>query len=110
MENKTLGQIAFETYSNKALGKTYDDKPIPTWGKLTKGQEARDIWEAVAKAVENEVLPHDARMALLYALESLREFKPNDRSETDRRYAVTITMMEQTYAYFATWVLSAGRE
>jgi hypothetical protein len=44
-------------------------------------------------------------IAMLGALHALREFKPNDRSEADRRYAVTITMMEQTYAYFSTWVL-----
>lgn len=42
--------------------------------------------------------------ALLAALESLKEFKPGDRSETDRHYAVTITMVEQAYAYFLAWV------
>lgn len=47
-------------------------------------------------------------VAMMGALESLREFKPTDRSEAARRYAVTITMMEQAYAYFSTWVLSGN--
>jgi hypothetical protein len=62
--------------------------------------------EITVEATGEGGTPHDAcAWALLDAIESLREFKPNDRSEIDRRYAVTITMMEQAYAYFATWVL-----
>lgn len=34
------------------------------------------------------------------ALEDLKRNKPNDRSEEDRRYAVTITEMEKAIAYF----------
>lgn len=41
-------------------------------------------------------------------LDSLRKAKPNDRSELDRRYAVTITKMEDVFAYFSTYIL--GRE
>jgi hypothetical protein len=66
------------------------------------------VGEITVEATGEGSTPNDAcAVALLAAIESLREFKPNDRSEADRRYAVTITMMEQTYAYFATWVLSA---
>lgn len=39
-------------------------------------------------------------------LASLRRAKPNDRSELDRRYAVTITKMEDVFAYFSTFVMS----
>jgi hypothetical protein len=47
---KTLGQIAFEAYVKAVGGKTYDEKLIPTWENLTKGQEARDAWEAAGAA------------------------------------------------------------
>lgn len=39
-------------------------------------------------------------------LRALRECKPNDRSERDRRYAVTITEMEKVLGYFHTWVIA----
>lgn len=32
--------------------------------------------------------------------EFMREVKPNDRSEIDRRYAIVITMLEKTVAFF----------
>jgi len=38
------------------------------------------------------------------ALESLRNAKPEDRSEISRRYAVTITEMEKVVAYFKVYV------
>lgn len=47
-----------------------------------------------------------ASIAMQGVLATLREWKPNDRSEIDRRYAVTITMMEQAWAYFHTWVIN----
>jgi hypothetical protein len=34
----------------------------------------------------------------------LRANKPNDRSEKDRRFAITITDMEKLFAYFHTFV------
>ena len=48
-------------------------------------------------------------IAMQGALHALRECKPNDRSEIDRRYAVTITMMEQAWAYFHSWVVNADK-
>lgn len=36
----------------------------------------------------------------------LKKHKPDDRSELDRRYAVTITELEKTLAYFYTFVVS----
>ena len=43
--------------------------------------------------------------ALQNAHEMLHEMRPNDRSPTDRYYAVTITEMEKVLAYFQTFVL-----
>lgn len=39
------------------------------------------------------------------ALDALTASKPNDRSELDRRYAVTITDTEKVVAYFKTYVV-----
>ena len=44
-----------------------------------------------------------SQMQLL--LDSLTAEKPNDRSELDRRYAVTITEIEKIIAYFKTYVV-----
>lgn len=46
---------------------------------------------------------------LLGALARMQEGKPNDRSEADRRWAVSITEMEKALAYFKTWVVDAGK-
>lgn len=40
------------------------------------------------------------------ALDNLKLLKPGDRSELDRRYAVTITEMEKVMAYFWAFVMS----
>lgn len=39
-------------------------------------------------------------------LEDMRLAKPEDRSETARRYAITITELEKVYAYFKTYVVA----
>lgn len=39
------------------------------------------------------------------AYNELKKNKPNDRSEKDRRYAVTITEMEKVLGYFYLWVV-----
>lgn len=50
----------------------------------------------------------DAKNAL-YSLEAalltLQAAKPGERGELARRYAVTITELEKTVAYFETWVI-----
>ena len=46
--------------------------------------------------------------ALQNALAVLREQKPNDKSEIDRRYAVTITEMEKVIAYYTTFIASVS--
>jgi hypothetical protein len=42
--------------------------------------------------------------ALRNALGELKLNKPNDRSEKDRRYAVSITEMEKVVAYFYLYI------
>ena len=41
------------------------------------------------------------------ALKTLKAAKPEDRSQTDRRYAVTITDLEKVIAYFGQYVVSS---
>jgi len=42
---------------------------------------------------------------MLSTLQTMKDAKPNDRSEKDRRYAVAITEMEKSIAYFAFYVM-----
>jgi hypothetical protein len=44
-------------------------------------------------------------VALVAAYQALNSAKPQDRSETARRYAVTITEMEKVLAYFRMMVI-----
>jgi hypothetical protein len=46
--SKTLGQIAFEAYSDARSGITHDGNPIPGWELL--GGEIQNAWEAGAQA------------------------------------------------------------
>jgi len=43
--------------------------------------------------------------AIHNALQTLKDNKPNDRSEYDRRYAITITEIEKVQAYFKTFII-----
>lgn len=53
----------------------------------------------------NETKADDVvNLVLLEALETLRAHKPNNLSELDRRYAVTITKMEDVFAYYHTFI------
>jgi hypothetical protein len=47
---------------------------------------------------ENEVAT-----AIVSAIRTAKAYKPSNRTELDRVYAVTITELEKTYAYFATF-------
>lgn len=49
-------------------------------------------------------------MHLNNVLSALRAAKPNDRSELDRRYAVTITELEKVVAYFSVYCMTPGKE
>lgn len=89
MQNKSLGWLAFDAYSQARAGKTYDDKPIPRWEELD--QEIRDAWEVAAAVVHPEVEPWEQ---LVRSYKTLKLAKPNDRSELDRHYAIIIKDME----------------
>jgi len=49
MEDKTLGQIAFEAYNEAVGGKTWDGKPIPAWQDVS--EKVRNGWNKAAVAV-----------------------------------------------------------
>lgn len=51
--------------------------------------------------------PKDVISALGVALKTLKAAKPEDRTQTDRRYAATITDLEKVMAYFVTYVVSS---
>ena len=48
------------------------------------------------------------RDMLQAALDELRENKPDERSETARRFAVTITELEKVLAYFSVFVVNTN--
>lgn len=72
--------------------------------------ELEQLKEAIGKAQtapEREASYED--MISFYmkkALETMRRAKPEIRSERARRYAVAITEMEKTFAYFHTYVVN----
>jgi len=47
-----------------------------------------------------------AASGMYYMIEGLKARKPNDRSDRDRSYAVTITELERAYAYFVVYVVA----
>lgn len=49
-----VGKLAYEAYAQKAGGKTFDGKPMPTWDTL--GQPQRDQWDFAAQAVSIGVM------------------------------------------------------
>lgn len=76
----------------------------------TEGQDLDRLREAIGKA---EAAPTKEAsyedMASFYmkkALETMRQGKPEIRSEMARRYAVAITEMEKTFAYFHTYIVN----
>jgi hypothetical protein len=48
-DGKSIGQLAFEAYSEQMGGVTYDNKPIPTWDQVSKS--VRDGWHKAAQRV-----------------------------------------------------------
>lgn len=51
--------------------------------------------------------PIDVLNAFGLALKTLKAAKPEDHTQTDRRFAVTITDLEKVMAYFATYVIAS---
>jgi hypothetical protein len=56
--------------------------------------------------VADQLLAEQPLRQLEQALETLRDLKPEGRSEKGRRYAVTITELEKVIAYFKVYVTS----
>lgn len=56
--------------------------------------------------------PADALVlsALQQALATLKANKPNDRSEQDRAYAVTVTELEKTISYFKEYAIEKKKD
>jgi hypothetical protein len=54
VEQFGLGKVAFDAYSAQVGGRTYDDKPIPTWEQVTDA--VRGGWNAAAQAIAAEIL------------------------------------------------------
>lgn len=50
-ESRSLGQIAFDAYTESKRGTTFDGRPIPAWQDL--GDEVRNAWSAAAQAVRD---------------------------------------------------------
>lgn len=48
MTDYNLAKIMWDAYSQKAGGKTFDGKPLPTWDEL--GDERQSCWVATAEA------------------------------------------------------------
>lgn len=44
---------------------------------------------------------------LFDAMKELKDSKPNNKSEADRRYAVTITDLEKVMAYFQVYIIES---
>lgn len=59
MNEKTLGQIAFEAYRLAKNNIAYDGTPIPEWSKLDEG--VRSGWESAAGGVVAAYFGRDPR-------------------------------------------------
>jgi hypothetical protein len=68
MSEMTMGRVAFDAYTAKKGGVTYDKKPIPPWSDV--GDEVRAAWEVAAKAAVESISTDGAIRAALRALET----------------------------------------
>jgi hypothetical protein len=73
------------------------------------GSEEKKPQESVEPTAD-ETTEDKVFTAMYEAYNLMRQSKPNDRSEMDRRYAVAITEMEKTIAYFYTWCVMTPTE
>lgn len=104
---KSYGQINFESYSKCRNGIDYKGNPIPAWENLS--QEIQGGWETGAHAVIwNSSNTDDPWLAIQVAYAALKKAKPNDKSDTDRRYAIAITKMEDVISHVYTWIQKEG--
>jgi hypothetical protein len=99
-DEKTSGQIAFESYNISKGGLTYDGKPIPPWSSLTDetGQAVKEAWENAAMAVENALMvkwDHEPRIYMERAHRSIEAFVPNGRQRS-----LVMTKLEEALLWF----------
>lgn len=80
---------------------------------LALEENVGDAGEPLAISADEEPHPRTEAEAVFGVLRGavarMQAGKPNDRSEADRRWAVSITQMETALAYFKTWVVDAGK-
>ncbi len=57
---------------------------------------------------KQELKNTDCHTAMRDLLVKLRDARPDERSELSRRYAVTITNLEEVLAYFWSYVVNNG--
>jgi hypothetical protein len=75
---------------------------------LAEAEELRgQFMQERLREMQNEMKNDEVLKSLRQSLKQMRDAKPNDRSEADRRYAVAITEMEKVIAYFDTWIARA---
>ena len=51
-----LGRVAWDAYARAVGGKTFDEKPLPTWEEL--GERQKEGWASAAQAIAEE-LPNE---------------------------------------------------
>ena len=54
-------------------------------------------------------MDESSRQLFLRLFEHLKEDKPNDRSELDRRYAIVLTELEKAFAYYDQYIFTGWK-
>jgi hypothetical protein len=54
MDAKDIAVVMWNAYAERAVGKTFDGKQLPTWDDL--GEERQGCWVAAAEAAMNNLL------------------------------------------------------
>jgi hypothetical protein len=73
-------------------------------GKNANDNLVRELEQQRSIDEKEAIMVEVLRSKYLDLLESLQKMKPADRSERTRRFAVAITELEKSYAYFETFV------
>lgn len=71
--------------------------------------DVNEIKRAIEERLGRDATVKEVRRTVLTSMELclsvIKRDRPNDRSELDRRYAVTITDFEKVMAYFKTYIV-----
>ncbi len=54
-ENRTLGQVGFDAYGDRAGWKAYNDAPMPRWDDNLR-PDIKDKWEVAAAAIAKKAV------------------------------------------------------